>query len=121
MPAPPTPLAGADPARVLPPISAGGDPHRQPTAGDARTCFHCGEPNPPASPWRAIVDGGDRCFCCAGCLGIAQTIRAAGLDRFYRRRTENERRRVEPGNGEALAMIADSAEAGGFVADLGGD
>src|SRR5215470_17273043 len=108
--APATAIAGAEPARVLDPISGRGDTHRQSAAGDAHACFHCGEANPPSSPWRAIVDGSERCFCCAGCLGIAQTIRAAGLDRFYRRRLGNELGRAEPGNDEALAMIADSAE-----------
>ena len=30
----------------------------------------------------------ERDFCCAGCLALAQTIHAAGLDAFYARRTE---------------------------------
>ncbi|HET9670396.1 MAG TPA: heavy metal translocating P-type ATPase [Casimicrobiaceae bacterium] len=49
-------------------------------------CFHCGEANPPAATWRAVVDGEERAFCCAGCLAVAQTIRAAGLSAFYERR-----------------------------------
>jgi Cu2+-exporting ATPase len=46
-------------------------------------CFHCGDVNPPGAPWRARVDGTDARFCCAGCLAVAQTIRAAGLSSFY--------------------------------------
>ena len=37
--------------------------------------------------WRAVVAGAPREFCCAGCLAVAQTIHAAGLDAFYDRRT----------------------------------
>ena len=35
---------------------------------------------------RRATSGVDACFCCAGCLAIAQTIRAAGLSAFYLRR-----------------------------------
>ena len=54
----------------------------------ATRCFHCGEPNPEPTPWHAELAGATRHFCCAGCLGIARTIHAAGLDAFYERRTE---------------------------------
>ena len=50
-------------------------------------CHHCGERVPPASHWRLQLDHAEREFCCAGCMGIAQTIRAAGLEAFYARRT----------------------------------
>ncbi|HET7096969.1 MAG TPA: heavy metal translocating P-type ATPase [Casimicrobiaceae bacterium] len=92
-----------------------------PPTATARTCFHCGEPNPPSSRWRATVDGAERCFCCAGCLGVAQTIRAAGLDRFYGRRDAGGRGPVEARNDVTLATIADSAEAGGLVTHVDGD
>ena len=49
-------------------------------------CFHCGDVNPPAARWRAVVDGEEHAFCCAGCMAVAQTIRAAGLSAFYERR-----------------------------------
>jgi Cu2+-exporting ATPase len=49
-------------------------------------CFHCGDANSPAAAWRAVVDGEERVFCCAGCMAVAQTIRAAGLAAFYQRR-----------------------------------
>jgi Cu2+-exporting ATPase len=101
------------------PVSLGGE--RSPVAAE-RACFHCGEPNPGSSSWRAVVDGGERQFCCAGCLGIAQAIRAAGLDRFYRRRDPVDAiGTVEPATGESLAITADSAEAGGLVLHLPGD
>ena len=83
-------------------------------------CFHCGERNPPSSPWRAAVDGAERRFCCPGCLAIARTIRAAGLDRFYHQRERADTTPVEPASGEALAILADSAEAGGLVTHLAG-
>jgi hypothetical protein len=33
--------------------------------------------------WRAVLNGAPQKFCCAGCLGIAQTIHVAGLDAFF--------------------------------------
>jgi len=56
-------------------------------------CFHCGAPNPPAPVWRLPLDGEERTFCCAGCMGVARTIRAAGLEAFYLRRTVAAERR----------------------------
>jgi len=53
--------------------------------GDA-LCFHCGEPVS-GERWLLELDGAPRAFCCAGCLAIARTIRAAGLSDFYVRRT----------------------------------
>ena len=50
-------------------------------------CYHCGNANPEPTRWRAVVNGASRSFCCAGCLAIAQTIHAAGLDAFYEQRT----------------------------------
>ncbi len=54
---------------------------------DANRCFHCGNPNPEPARWQCEIDGATQRFCCAGCLGIARTIHAAGLDAFYARRT----------------------------------
>ena len=53
---------------------------------DAASCFHCGGSNPSPSRWRSPVDGAERAFCCAGCLGVAQTLHAAGLDGYYTQR-----------------------------------
>src|SRR5436190_21932682 len=56
-------------------------------ANESELCFHCAAPVPSGARWRAQIDGAEQPFCCAGCLGIAQTIRAAGLTDFYARRT----------------------------------
>src|SRR5437667_5676820 len=63
----------------------GADAQRDPGVGAAlsQTCFHCGDAIAPASRWRTDVDGIDARFCCAGCLAVTQTIRAAGLPPFY--------------------------------------
>ncbi len=79
---------------------------------DARTCFHCGEPNPPGTRWRLVVDGGERAFCCPGCLAIAQTIDAAGLAPYYRQRTAAGRPADED---EAYDRHAAQAVAAGLV------
>ncbi len=50
-------------------------------------CWHCGEPVPPSSAWRAAIAGAERDFCCAGCLAVARTIAGAGLERYYATRT----------------------------------
>ena len=55
-------------------------------AREASHCFHCGEPNPAGARWHAAIDGVEASFCCAGCMAVAQTIRAAGLETFYERR-----------------------------------
>lgn len=114
--APSTAIAGA--ARPPAPTrsAAGID-----AADGAGRCFHCGEPNPEASHWRAAMDGGDRRFCCAGCLGIAEAIRAAGLEQFYRRRETSGRFPPEADSEEAAARSADAAEAAGLVIHLDRD
>src|SRR6266536_1326769 len=86
-----------------------------------RTCFHCGQPNPATSSWRAVCDGGERRFCCAGCLAVAQTIRAAGLDQFYRRRDASSGRPPEIAGDDEAARHADAAEAAGLVVHLDDD
>src|SRR5437773_2639408 len=61
---------------------------RAPTGACAtELCFHCGAPVPSGARWRLTVDDAEQAFCCAGCLAIAQMIRAAGLADFYVRRT----------------------------------
>jgi len=59
------------------------------TEAATSACYHCGKPNRDPARWRAEWNGERRTFCCAGCLGVAQTIHAAGLDAFYERRTTN--------------------------------
>jgi Cu2+-exporting ATPase len=49
-------------------------------------CFHCGLPVVGAGPFRALVLGAEREFCCAGCGAVARTIVAAGFERYYETR-----------------------------------
>jgi len=58
------------------------------------TCFQCGRVNP-AHAFEGVVDEEPRQFCCPGCLAIAQTIGAAGLGQFYRRREAPDASLVE--------------------------
>ena len=82
---------------------------------DARTCFHCGEANPPGSRFRLVVDGRERSFCCPGCLAIAQTIDAAGLAPYYLQRTATGRPAEED---DAPDRHAAQAVAAGLVRQL---
>ena len=82
-------------------------------------CFHCGAANPPAAAWRLVVDGAERAFCCAGCLGVAQTIRAAGLERFYVQRSAPADRPQEIA--DEWAHYDAAAAAGNLVARVDGD
>ncbi len=80
-PAMPMTTAGAVEALPAPPAFT------QTSALPDAQCYHCGLPNPPGHRWHGVFKGAPRTFCCAGCLGIAQTIHAAGLDAFYAQRT----------------------------------
>jgi Cu2+-exporting ATPase len=51
-------------------------------------CWHCGQPAPHDSPWRASIDGAERSMCCPGCAAAAQAIADAGLEDYYDSRTE---------------------------------
>ena len=55
---------------------------------NAQTCFHCGEPNPPAAPVRAKVQGREQWVCCPGCKAAAEWIDTLGLGDYYRLRSE---------------------------------
>ena len=52
------------------------------------TCHHCGEPLP-VHPALHRVDGVEQRFCCDGCAAAAQWIDDAGLDDYYRLRSEH--------------------------------
>jgi Cu2+-exporting ATPase len=81
-------------------------------------CFHCGTPNPIEPRWRAEIDGVQASFCCAGCLAVAQTIRAAGLAGFYLQR---DRRSAPLQRGDdAGASTAEVALAHTLVAQADG-
>jgi len=53
------------------------------------SCFHCGLPLPEnQAPPVLVVDGVERAFCCHGCQAVCKAIVAAGLDDYYRHRTD---------------------------------
>ncbi|MEO8674760.1 MAG: heavy metal translocating P-type ATPase [Casimicrobiaceae bacterium] len=79
-------------------------------------CYHCGQPNLHPERWQTVQNGARRAFCCAGCLGIAQTIHVAGLDAFYDRRTEVASAPVdEPGIADSWSQWDDPAQAARFM------
>jgi Cu2+-exporting ATPase len=92
---------------VSPPVDA--------VAGERVRCYHCGERNPPGAVWLLTIDGAERGFCCAGCRAVAQTIRAAGLESFYTRRTSVAQR---PGEDDEWLQHAIAAEAAGLIAHI---
>jgi len=51
-------------------------------------CFHCGLPLDPNFEDREQILGRERAFCCHGCLAVAKSIVAAGLDEYYEHRRE---------------------------------
>jgi Cu2+-exporting ATPase len=81
------------------------------------SCYHCGTRNPPRSRWIATIAGAPREFCCAGCLAVAETLHAAGLDALYAGR-ERVAARPEPDAADDWTRWGDAAEAGGLVRDL---
>ncbi|MGD8547698.1 MAG: heavy metal translocating P-type ATPase metal-binding domain-containing protein, partial [Thiohalophilus sp.] len=56
---------------------------------EQQSCYHCGLPVPPGSHYQSVIDGKARPMCCPGCEAVANAIVAAGLEDFYRYRTEN--------------------------------
>jgi Cu2+-exporting ATPase len=94
------------------------DPAATADYGARMSCFHCGAPNPPAGGWRAVIDGAEREFCCGGCLGVAQTIRAAGLEHFYAQRTATAER---PSAGVDEGSQYDAAVEAGHLVSAAGD
>ncbi len=50
-------------------------------------CFHCGEAIPAGSRHQLELDGISQCFCCPGCLAVADTIIECGLGSYYQHRT----------------------------------
>lgn len=49
-------------------------------------CFHCGLPVPAGTTFQAAVLNQAQSFCCPGCLAVAETIVASGLESYYRDR-----------------------------------
>ncbi len=87
---------------------------------EGETCFHCGEANTGRTVWREVVAGAPRTFCCAGCLAVAQTIAAAGLENFYASRTQAPSRPAADAADE-WAHWDESAAVAGLVRDVGPD
>src|SRR5690606_17626790 len=65
-----------------------GPPWSATAVSPAGACHHCGEPLP-ATPAVHAVDGVEQSFCCDGCAAAAQWIDEAGLDDYYRLRSEH--------------------------------
>ncbi len=51
-------------------------------------CFHCGLPLDPNFNDRLQILGRERAFCCNGCLAVARSIAASGLEEYYEHRRE---------------------------------
>jgi len=51
-------------------------------------CFHCGLPLDPRFAETMTILGGERRFCCHGCLAVARSIVGAGLEEYYEHRRE---------------------------------
>ncbi len=86
-------------------------------ANEGELCFHCAAPVRSGAQWRARIDGAEQQFCCAGCLGIAQTIRAAGLTDFYARRTGGAE--TPPNAPDEWTHYDIAAEAQGLITRVG--
>ncbi|MCC7325271.1 MAG: heavy metal translocating P-type ATPase [Burkholderiales bacterium] len=80
------------------------------------TCYHCGAPNPARGRWREIIAGTPREFCCAGCVAVARTVHAAGLDSLYAGRSAPALR--ADAAADDWTRWGDAAEAGGLVRSL---
>jgi len=52
-------------------------------------CYHCGLPVAGNASFCGEVLGENRHFCCPGCQAVAQTIVDAGLESYYRHRSES--------------------------------
>ncbi len=87
---------------------------------DAARCYHCGAPNPARTDWHADLNGAARRFCCAGCLAVAQTIHAAGLENFYSARTAALARPDDAGVVDEWVRHDEVAAAAGLVRSLAG-
>jgi len=79
-------------------------------AGTAQTatrpvaCFHCGLPVAEPGRFTAVVTGEPRELCCAGCQAVTESILGAGLEAFYRARTERGPAADAPAPAEELAL-----------------
>jgi len=77
-------------------------------------CFHCGLPLG-RSPLAASIGGGDKEFCCAGCLAVCRHIYSSGLEDYYEKRDTSR-----PLKAPALDENSFSAEQESFAAAASG-
>jgi len=85
----------------------------------AIACFHCGEAVDRPGAWRATIDGAEREMCCAGCRAVAEAIVSAGLDDYYRTRSQPAAAGVAPEGLEALRIWDDDEVQARFVRSPG--
>ena len=63
--------------------------HPKDSTPAAERCFHCGLPVPDVEEIPSLeVHGKERHFCCHGCEAVCKAILDAGLDDYYRHRTD---------------------------------
>lgn len=75
------------------------EPRPREFASEATTCDHCGNPLPErpfVGTRRNDSDARDRLYCCAGCQGVAETIREFGLETYYELRERSDRAQPRP-------------------------
>lgn len=83
-------------------------------------CFHCGLPNPSTlGPYRAVILGETRDFCCPGCVAVAETIEASGLSDYYLNRDSEPQQRYAAAPAELLARFDHPAVQREFVGHAG--
>ncbi|MBN9429179.1 MAG: heavy metal translocating P-type ATPase [Burkholderiales bacterium] len=82
-----------------------------PSAATGLRCYHCGQAiaERDAGRWLVRIDGEQRPMCCTGCQTVAQTIVAAGFERYYRQRS-----------GASSTVDIDPAELGPALRDTTG-
>ena len=78
----------------------------------AAQCDHCGAPSAEGSRWTADIGGRSRRFCCGGCLAVATTLEAAGLDRIDAQRVRSAAPRARPGDDDWTRWAAGARVAG---------
>lgn len=79
----------------------------------AAGCFHCGLPLPDR-PFHAEDEGG-RSFCCPACVSVYQAVLGAGLEAFYRFRTDAPKVRPDTADAPALTYFDHPDIQTGFV------
>jgi Cu2+-exporting ATPase len=84
-------------------------------SASAAACFHCGLPVPATGAPSLDTPHGRRVFCCVGCEAVSRFIEGAGLDGYYRLRTERAVRPDEDAPREVLALYDQPAMQERFV------